>query len=50
MLYADSYYKYKAEAKNGFETILLPELSWFDKLLWKIAGYKVCKLPIDPED
>lgn len=48
MLYADSYYKYKAE--KGLETILLPNLNWFDKLLWKITGYKVIELPKDPED
>lgn len=47
MLYADNYYKYTAE--KGLITFLLPELSKFDKFLWKIKGYKVSKLPEDPE-
>ena len=46
MLYADSCYKYKAE--KGFETVFLPKLNWFDKLLWKIKGYKVIELPKKP--
>lgn len=48
MLYADSYYKYKAE--KGLTTILLPQINWFDKLLWKITGYQITELPIDPEE
>lgn len=47
MLYADDYYKYKAE--KGLETILLPDLTKFNIFLWKIKGYKVSKLPTDPE-
>lgn len=47
MLYADSYYKYKAE--KGLYTILLPELSRLDKFLWKIKGYKVTQLQEDPK-
>lgn len=47
MLYADSYYKYKAV--KGFTTKLLPELNVFEKFLWKIKGYRVYQLPEHPE-
>ena len=46
MLYADSFYKYKAE--KGMTTYLLPQIKWFDKIIWKIKGYRITKLPTKP--
>lgn len=48
MIYADSYYKYIAY-KTGDYDILLPELSKFEKFIWKLKGYRVHRLPEDPE-
>lgn len=48
MLYADSYYKYKAVKGLAGEQ-LLPELNIFEKFLWKIKGYRVYRLPERPE-
>lgn len=43
MLYADEWNKYKAE-KRGI-TIGLYKVNWFEKILLKIMGYKITKLP-----
>ena len=48
MLYADSFYKYKAE--KGTTTYLLPQIKWFDKIIWKIKGYKITELPPPPSN
>ena len=49
MLYADSYYKYRAENRKRIETLLLPNLNWFNKLVWKLRGYDIYRLPSDPD-
>ena len=43
MIYADEWNKYKAE-KKGL-TIFFYKVNWLEKLLLKIMGYKVTKLP-----
>ena len=48
MLYADSFYKYIGY-KAGSYDILLPELNKFEKFIWKLKGYRVYRLPEDPE-
>ena len=45
MLYADDYYKYKA--KKGSITFLLPQITWFEKIIWKIKGYRITELPVN---
>ena len=46
MFYADSFYKYRAD--KGMTTFLLPHINWFDKILWKIKGYRITELPSRP--
>lgn len=43
MIYADEWNKYKAE-KKGI-TIFYYKVNWFKKILLKLMGYKVIKLP-----
>lgn len=48
MLYVDNdIYKYKVE--KGLNIIFLPELNRFDKIFWKVKGYKISKLLKHPE-
>ena len=49
MLYADSYYKYIGYKTGSNMDILLPELSKFEKFIWKLKGYRLHRLPEDPE-
>jgi virulence-associated protein VapD len=46
MIYTDDCYKYRADKESV--TILLPQINWFDKVIWKIKGYKITELPIEP--
>lgn len=43
MLYADEWNKYKAE-KRGI-TMCFYKINWFEKILLRVMGYKVSKLP-----